>query len=125
MEPTITRSERCDKLNALLRIFLYRSQAGIGTEELEAVLFQLNPAELDRLCGQLLDEEIICYAISPFGLVLRLTEAGIEWILSGEYHRPEPAQVTGFRKKAAAFFERYKKLKYFLLGGFFKRTAES
>jgi hypothetical protein len=87
-------------------------------EDLEAILFYLKPAELRQLCEQLLNDGILCYAIGPFGLVLKLTETGIEWILSGVYARREQAPATRFGRLRGNFLERYKKLKYFLQGIF-------
>lgn len=91
MEPTIIYSERSEKLNALLRAFLYRSQVGIVVEELDTMLFHLDTGEADQLCQQLLNDGAICYAVGQFGLVLTLTEKGIEWILSGGYAVQEPS----------------------------------
>ncbi|MDR3713360.1 MAG: hypothetical protein P4L51_11125 [Puia sp.] len=94
MEPTISSIERYDKLNSLLRVFLYWSQAGIPVENLGAMLFYLEPAEVNELCEQLLREGVICYMVGPFGLLLKLTEKGIEWILSGGYARQGRQPLT-------------------------------
>jgi hypothetical protein len=116
MEPTISYSERYDKLKTLLRVFLYQSPGGISIEDMETMFFWLESGELSELCKQLLDDGIICYAGDPYGLVLRLTESGMELILDGAYARQERARTTEFGRWSVNSLKKHRILKYFLPG---------
>jgi hypothetical protein len=118
MEPTITYNEPHEKMNALLRALLYRSQMGIPVEDLESMLFYLKPAELSELCEQLFSKGIVGYAIGPFGLVLKLTEMGMEWILNGGHTQREKTAAIIFGRPYISDLKQPALVKYVLPGVF-------
>jgi len=99
MQPILTDSDRLEKMDLLLRSLFREPDARVPVREFGRTAKGIDPSEIEWLKAQLIQDGAILLREGPTGPEIIITEAGIDFFISGGYSR-EWSQWEGIAKAA-------------------------